>query len=162
MSRRKAMLVVSLPLAVLLGAAFLLDLLVAASTSWLFLGVVAALGMLAAAIALVLSRRLECLAPLVPFAAILCFLHLADTSPLKPFARFYNAIEPGMTDAEVFGALNRQFLSTGRYPQPVVNRRVGPAHIEFILDPSDGRYDAEIVAVDVEEGRVLRKQYYGD
>ncbi len=162
MSRRKAIMLASLPLAALLGMASLLDLLAAASISWSFLAVVATLGVLAAGVAWAWSRRAECLAPLLPFAAVLILLPLADTSPLKPFARFYAAIKPGMTEAEVLKALGDQFPSVGRYPRPFINRRVGPTYLGFILDPKDGRYDADIVSLDFEDGRVVSKRYYPD
>ncbi|MHB1426257.1 MAG: hypothetical protein ACYC3I_24085 [Gemmataceae bacterium] len=162
MGQRKAILAASLPLTGLLGAAFLLDLLVAASTSRLFLSVVAVLGVLGAGAAWIWTHQSECLTPLLPFAAMLAFLPLLDTSPLNPFTRFYAAIEPGMTEAEVLRILDNQFPPTGGYPRPLVNRRVGPTHLGFILDPRDGRYDAEMVTVDLEAGRVVKKQYYPD
>jgi hypothetical protein len=154
--------VASLPLTVLLGAAFVLDLLVAASTSRLFLGGTAALGVLAVGAAWAWSRRAECLLPLVPFAALLILLPQIDLSPLKPFARFYTAIKPGMTEAEVLRILDDQFPSAGRYPRPLTNRRGGPSQLGFILDPKDGCYDAEIVNLDFEAGRVVTKRYYPD
>ena len=157
-----AMLVVSLSLAGLLGAALYLDIFLAASTSWRFLGAVAALCALVAGMAWAWSRRAKCLAPLLPFAALLAFLPWVDISPLKPFGRFYAAIEPGMTEAEVLRALDDQFPPTGQYPRPSVNRLVGPNHLGFILDQRDWRYDTEIVGVDFEAGRVVRKQYYYD
>jgi hypothetical protein len=162
MGRWKAMLVVSLPLAGLLGAALLLDLFAAASSSRQFVGAVAALGVLVAGGIAIGSRRMESLLPLVPFAAVLTLLSMADTSPLKPFGRFYAAIEPGMTEVEVFQALDAQFPPTGWYPRPAVNRQVGPTSVGFILDPKDGRYDAEIVALDFQNGRVTAKRYYPD
>jgi hypothetical protein len=162
MTRRKAILTAALPLVGLLGVAFLLDLLTAASLSWLFVGTIAALGVLAAGLAGTWSRRADCLLLLLPFAAALTLLSLADTSPLKPFGRFYAAIEPGMTEAEVLSLLNDHFPPTGRYPRPLVNRRVGPTQLGFILDPKDGRYDTEIVLLDFDAGRVATKQYYPD
>lgn len=162
MSRRKAMLIASFPLTVLLEAAFLLDLLVAASTSWLFLVVVAVLGVLAAGVAWTWNRRAECLLPLAPFAALLILFPQIDISPLKPFARFYAVIEPGMTEAEVLRVLDDQFPQTGRYPRPLINRRLGPNRLGFILDPKNGRYDAEIVALNFEDGRVVTKRYDPD
>jgi MYXO-CTERM domain-containing protein len=162
MSRRQALLAASLPLAGLFGAAFLLDLFDAASTSSSFLYRTAALGVLAVGAAWAWSRRAECLVPLLPFATLLAILPLVDTSPLKPFGRFYAVIEPGMTAAEVLKALDDEFPPTCRYPKPVVNRKVGPNHLGFILDPKNGAYDAVIVAVDFEAGRVVRKQYYPD
>jgi hypothetical protein len=162
MDRRKTVLATSLPLVVLLVAAFVLDLLAAASTSLLFIGGVGALGAVAAGVVWVASRRAECLLALLPFAALLALLAVADTSPVKPFARFYAAVEPGMTEEEVLKALDHQFPATGRYPRPLVNRRVGPTHLAFILDPQDGRYDSEIVALELEAGRVVRKRYYPD
>lgn len=98
----------------------------------------------------------------MPFAALLILFPRIDISPRKPFARFYAAIEPGMTEAEVRGILDDQFPPTSRYPRPVVNRRAGPNGLGFILDPKDGRYDAEIVALDFEDGRVVTKRYYPD
>jgi hypothetical protein len=162
MGRRKAVLATALALVVLFGAAFVLDLLAGASVSVLFLGGVAALGAVAAGVVWAASRRAECLLVLLPFAALLVFLARADTSPLKPFARFYAAVEPGMTEEEVLKALDDQFPATGRYPRPLVNRWVGPSHLAFILDPQDGRYDSEIVDLDLEAGRVVRKRYYPD
>lgn len=162
MSHRKAMLIVTSLVTVLFGAAFLLDLLAAASTNRLFLVVVAALSVLTAGAAWAWSRRVECLLPLVPFAALLALLPQIDLSPRKPFARFYAAIEPGMTETEVLRALDDQFPSLGRYPRPSINRRVGPTQLGFILDPKDGRYDAEVVALDFENGRVATKRYYPD
>jgi hypothetical protein len=162
MDQHKSILVVSLPLAALLGVAYLLDLLAGASTSWLFLGGVAALGVLLAGATAAWARRAECLIPLLVFLVLLELLAVADTSPLKPFGRFYAGIKPGMTEADVLRALEREFPPTGPPPRPVVNRRVGPNHLGFILDPKDGRYDAEIVAVDLLAGRVVSKHYYSD
>lgn len=162
MSHRKAMLAASGSLTVLLGVAFLLDLIGAASLNRPFLVGVAALGVLAAGAAWAWSRRVECLLPLVPFVASLTLLPRIDISPLKPFSRFYAAIEPGMTEAEVRSILDDQFPPSGRYPRPVVNRRVSPNYLVFILDPTDAGYDAEIVALDLEEGRVVKKQYHPD
>jgi hypothetical protein len=85
-----------------------------------------------------------------------------DTSPQKPFQRFYAAIRSGMTELEVLGALHSQFPVTGKYPRPFVNRLVGPNHLGFILDPDEGRYDAEIVSVELDSARVIRKQYQMD
>ena len=138
MDRRQTLLATSLPLAGLLGVAFLLDLLFAASLSPLFLGVVATVGIVAAGAIAVGARRAECLMPLHPFAAMLALLPLIDTSPLKPFGRFYLAIKPGMTEVEVIRALDDQFPPTGRYPRPLVNRLVGPNHVGFILARGTG------------------------
>ncbi|HEY7310600.1 MAG TPA: hypothetical protein VH643_14650 [Gemmataceae bacterium] len=162
MGRWKVMLATALLLMGLLVAAFLLDHVIATSNSQWFLGAIGAVGILAAGVAGAKNRRAECLLPLLPFAAVLTLLSLTDTSPLKPFARFYAAIEPGMTEAEVLKTLDAQFPPTGRYPRPLVNRRLGPKHLGFILDPRDGRYDAEMVALDFEAGRVATKRYYPD
>jgi len=162
MNRWKPLLTTSMPLVGLLGVAFLIDFLVAATTSLLFLCGVAAIGVLIAGLAWACSHRTECLVPLLPFAMLLALLSLLDTSPLKPFGRFYAAIELGMTEKEVLNALDQQFPSTGRYPRPVLNRRIGPNHLAFILDPKDGQYDAEIVALDLKDGQVVEKMYYPD
>lgn len=162
MNRKDALLVSILPLVGLLGAAFLLDWFAAVSINPLFLGVVAALGLLAAVVAGFRSRRAGCLLPLLPFMVVLAFLPRIDLSPLKPFARFYAAIESGMTEMEVLRALETQFPREGRYRRPFVNRRLGQTHLGFILDPKDGRYDTEIVALELEDGRVVSKRYYAD
>ena len=59
-------------------------------------------------------------------------------------------------------ALDRQFPPGGRYPRPILNLASGPGHLGFILNPMDARYDAEVVAVDFEAGRVVRKEYHPD
>ncbi len=163
MERWKLFLLSSLPLVGILAPVFLFDLLFTVSTNPLFLCGVAALGIVVAGgVGLYTRRMMVCLLPVVPFLVVLNFLPHIDYSPVKPFSRFYAAIKPGMTEAEVLQELEEQFPETGRYSQPLVNRRVGPTHLGFILDPKDGRYNAEIVAVDFEEGRVVKKDYHAD
>ncbi len=162
MGRQESTLVCAIPLGALFGVALFLDYFGALSNSTLFLGVVSMLGLMAAALVWASSGQAVSLLPLVPFLAAIILLRLVDTTPLKPFGRFYAAIVPGMTETEVLSELDEQFPPKGRYVRPFVNRLVGPDHLGFILDRSDGRYDTEIVALDFIKGRVHSKRYIHD
>ena len=162
MSRCTAVLIASAPLAGLLGIAVVLDLAVAATLSWISVCTMAALGLVSVAVLWAITRRVESLSPFIPFCLTLIVLTSLDTSPLKPFARFYASVRPGMTEAEVLRALDDKFPRSGRYLRPAVNRQVGPNNLGFILDPRDRRYDAEIVSVDFRDGRVVNKEYLPD
>src|SRR2546423_1148942 len=89
MGQSKALLAGAAPLAGMFGAVVLLDMQAAASTSPLFLAVAGAAGLAASGWAAALSRRAASLVPVVPFAAALALLPGVDTSPVKPFGRFY-------------------------------------------------------------------------
>src|SRR5947208_2540413 len=98
MNKRTAILIASLPLAGLICVTVFLDLCVAATTNWIFVCTVAALGLMSVGVLAVVTRRAECLVPYLLFGMILIVISLLDTSPLKPFARFYVEIKPGMTE----------------------------------------------------------------
>jgi hypothetical protein len=65
-----------------------------------------------------------------------------------------------MTKAEVLGLLDKHFPPSGRFKKPWHNTAVGD--LAFILDPSDGRYNAEIVDFTFMDGRVTHKVYMPD
>jgi hypothetical protein len=86
--------------------------------------------------------------------------YFIDFSPTKPFHRFHNAIQVGMTTNEVMAALHFEFPDKGRFPVPVLNQDTN--RFIFILDPTKQAYNAEDVFVTLQDGRVTGKQYSAD
>jgi hypothetical protein len=91
------------------------------------------------------------------------FLVLAfvDFTPVKPYQRFYNAVQNGMTHTEVMNTLHRQFPANGRFPVPVLSGH-DTNGMSFFLDPAQGAYNAEGVFLSLSNGRVTAKVYSPD
>lgn len=108
------------------------------------------------------KRQATCLVPLIPYFTVLAMFHFDDSSPVKPFGRFYLAIKTGMKEEDVMKAMEREFPSGGKYPRPFVLRQLDGNYLGFILDPHNWRYNAEIVAVHFRDGHVMAKDYSAD
>lgn len=93
---------------------------------------------------------------LVPFV----ILPFVDLSPVKPFTRFYQSIHIGMSDPEVHDLLVKHFPENGPYKRPKVY--YGDDGSSFILDPNDGCYNAEIIDLKMDDGKLSSKQYLPD
>lgn len=133
----------------------------ALSASWIFVAVFAAWGG-GLAWAVERRRRSRTAAAMgVVFVAAIVGLHYLDLTPKKPYRRFYFAVHDGMTRADVFDALHREFPDGGRFPVPTVYGEDAVSLI-FGLDPNDGRWNAEDVEIWFSEGRVSGKDYRGD
>ncbi len=100
------------------------------------------------------ERKNQVLAGLVALGFIAMFFLIQ--TPRKSFRRAFVSIEMGMNAAEVRAAIRTQFGER----QPVEND--GVSAMSFILDPKDGRYNAESIVVELHQGRAIRKQYYAD
>jgi len=141
--------------------AWFLDAWAGLSAHWMFVGVFAAWG---ACLALLFARGRRA-RPVMALTAIyfvgLVAMHFADTCPVKPYRRFYLAIDDGMTPDEVLALLRREFPPGGRFRSPFV-RPPSPNHMGFNLDLTDSRYDAETINLDLTDGRVSGKMYSGD
>jgi hypothetical protein len=87
-------------------------------------------------------------------------LHAVDLSPVKPYRRFFDSIQIGMTPAEVRSLLDREFPGDGRFRVP--HAQFTADRIFFNLDLSDGRYNAESIQFPLRDGRVAGKEYLGD
>lgn len=97
---------------------------------------------------------LLCLTP----PAILPFV---DISPRKPYTRFYRSIQLGMSYNEVNDLLVKHFPENGPYNRPVGGYD-GGARMDYILDPNDGWYNAELIVLKMNDGQVCSKQYLHD
>ena len=88
-------------------------------------------------------------------------LHFVDLSPVKPYKRFFGGIREGMTRSEIEAGLHHEFPDGGRFRVPI-ERSGDPNHVSFVLDPTDGSYNAEIVDVTLRDGKVVSKVYMPD
>lgn len=98
---------------------------------------------------------------MLAYLAILFVIPLTALSPVKPFKRFFSRVEAGMVEADVMGELTRQFPEGGRFPRPV-RSGYDDGSLCFQLDPNDGAYNAELVAIKMQDGRVVSKEYLPD
>jgi hypothetical protein len=138
------------------------DQLAGISSIWWVLGVAGLVGVVIGGGTWWVTRSAVSLVGLFIFLAVLVLVAATELSPVKPFMGFYRSISHGMTEDEVMAAMESKFPMGGKWNPPVAHHAVGPDHLSFILDPADWRYNAEIVAVDFQAGRVVEKRYLGD
>lgn len=91
------------------------------------------------------------------FSAWIVTLKQVDWDARKPFLRAYQQIRPGMTQADVESLMHRQFAGK---KQPVAHWRKGSG--SYILDPDDGRFNSEIIAIKMLDDRVVSADYLAD
>ncbi|MEN6334725.1 MAG: hypothetical protein ABFE01_10725 [Phycisphaerales bacterium] len=140
-----------------LGLTALVDELFGVSTSpWFY---VAAAGLLLPAVLPAWKDRFAQVAA-VGYVAVLVVLPFVSLSPVKPFRQFHGAIRSGMTPEDVRGELARRFPANGRFLRPV--EHASDEGLSFVLDPNDGRYNAELVVVHLAVGRVVSKECLSD
>jgi hypothetical protein len=147
--------------AVLLFVALMSDAVFGISASWVFTSVVWAVGF-GVCIAVRLRYR-SFLSLVVAFlvSASVLVLHFVDVLPVKPYKRFFAAIQVGMTDPQVMALLDREFPDGGRFPVPV-RYDFRTNEISFALDPKESAWNAEAIILYLERGRVIRKEYSRD
>lgn len=149
-----------LSLSVLLFIAYILDDGFALSMSWLFFVVFLTIAAVFDLPVILRHRSKTGFVIITLFAISLFAFHFIDFSPVKPFKRFYNSIQIGMTKKEVAVALHQEFPDGGRFPVPVPFENTN--HFGFMLDPNKGEYNAEDVFVMLQDGRVASKTYSPD
>jgi hypothetical protein len=115
-------------------------------------------------------------------AGLLLLVHLSSFSPKKPFMWFYNSIEIGMSKDGVETSLPKYFPPNGKFHVP--REKIGNGakitwglneaqewpdgenkpdqSLLFVLDPSDGGYDSEIIEVYLRREKVISKNLSGD
>ncbi len=146
-----------------LGLVFTLaDLAVQLSTSATALLVVLALGLLFSLPLFFGGRRsihqlLIAVAVYGIFAAWIVTLPRIDWDVAKPFVRAFHQIHPGMTRADVEVVMRREFLGK-KAPTPTWKAQTG----HYILDPDDGAFNAEILFLQMTDGRVTSVEYLMD
>jgi hypothetical protein len=90
------------------------------------------------------------------FLACLIALQYIDWDPRKPFRRTYARIHRGMTLADMNRAFRKQF--GGALP---VHHKFGGS-VTYTLDKNNGRYNADLIVVTMENGLVVKADYLPD
>ncbi|BAY11496.1 hypothetical protein [Calothrix sp. NIES-2098] len=158
-----------------------LDYKLAASLFWQFYLLMAVLALILLLPVYLQSRRQQQLWLFLGFNISLLVLHFLTLTPVKPFTKFYLDIKNGMTIPEVQSLFNQRFPKGGKFRQPEWELRYGhnsvlenrdPAekgfvaipdqNLHYILDLSDGRYNAEWVTVYFKDGKVVGTEYSPD
>lgn len=160
-SRVAASVTLVISASVLFFVALMSDAVFGISGSWVFTFAVGAIGFgVCVAVRLryrsILSLVVACL-----LTAFVLVLHFVDVLPVKPYKRFFAAIQLGMTDPEVMTVLHREFPEGGRFPVPV-RYDFRTNEISFALDPKESAWNAEAIILHLETGRVVGKEYSRD
>jgi hypothetical protein len=103
-----------------------------------------------------LRRRLLAIAIFCVFCWWITFQKHIDWNMKRPFLRFYSRIETGMTRDQVEAILREEFPAR----RPVVRIDDGGMHLR--LDPNDGRFNSEVIMIQMVDGHVNWKHYSPD
>jgi hypothetical protein len=147
--------------AVLMLVTLLSDAIFGVSASWIFTGIVWAVGL---GTALAVRLRYRSVLAVVVAVVVTCFvlaLHFIDILPVKPYKRFFAAIKVGMTEQEVLTLLHREFPEGGALPVPV-RRDFAKNQMDFFLDPKESAWNAEGIFIQLSDGQVVSKKYSRD
>jgi hypothetical protein len=79
-----------------------------------------------------------------------------DWNLRRPFRRAYSQIRPGMTMEQVKAIMHQRF----RGKRPV--GRFGGWGAQYTLDPDDGRFNSEIIVIQMADGKVASADYSAD
>ncbi|AFZ03249.1 hypothetical protein [Calothrix sp. PCC 6303] len=161
--------------------ALLLDYELAASLFWQFYLVMAFLALILLLPVFLLSRRKQELWLFLGFNLSILALQFLVLSPVKPFTKFYLDINNGMTIEKVQQLFTQHFPKSGEFRQPDwrlhnENRNDAENHqlngkrflatpnqsLQYNLDLTDGRYDAEVMTVYFKDGKVVGTNYSAD
>ena len=151
-------------LAIGFGFVLVIDYWEGATTFPWFLTIGILMGALVGGIGWWLSRkRFVAMATLAIMLALIA-LRFVALSPVKAFRDFYRQLQPGMSEQAVLSALDRRFPAGGRFSVPVVHHSKAPEYevVGFTLDPTDGRYNSEIVLAYFDEGSLTTSEYHPD
>lgn len=160
-SRPAASVMLVISASVLVFVAFMSDAVFGISASWIFTLVVWAVGFGMCIAVRLRYRSILSLVRAFLVTAFVVVLHFVDVLPVKPYKRFFAAIQLGMTDSEVMVLLHREFPDGGRFPVPV-RRDFRTNEISFALDPKESAWNAEAIILYLQSGRVARKEYSRD
>jgi predicted membrane protein len=160
-SRIAASVLLVISAAVLMFVALMSDAILGISESWIFTLIIWAAGIgvcLAVRVRYrsVLSLIIACLV-----TTFVLFLHFMDLLPVKPYKRFFAAIQTGMNEQQVLALLSREFPAGGRLNVPV-RRDFAQNEMDFFLDPTESAWNAECIRIHLSDGRVVSKEYSRD
>jgi hypothetical protein len=132
-----------------------------ASRNGLFESAFVLLGIIFGTLALTVGRHKGFL--VVPSIYVLFILALPflELSPVKPAVRAVHEIQPGMSEAQVRAILDRHFPEQGHFKRPAIGSLTNDA-ISFVLDRSDGRYNAAIVSIKFSKGKCVSAEFLAD
>lgn len=147
--------------AVLMFVALMSDALLGISASWIFTLVVWAVGFGVCVVVRLRHRSIISLVIASIITAFMLVLHFVDVLPVKPYKRFFSAIQVGMTDSQVMALLHREFPDGGRFPVPV-RHDFRKNEISFALDPNESAWNAEAIVIHLDNGKVVHKEYWRD
>jgi len=94
---------------------------------------------------------------------VLLFLPFVSftTGVVKPYHMFFKRVRNGMTQQDVILKLDREFPNRASDDRPSITMRNANC-LSMILDRNDGRYNAELIIINFEDGRVVSKRYLPD
>jgi hypothetical protein len=146
---------------VLMFVALMSDAIFGISASWIFTLLVWTVGFGVCLAVRVRYRSVLSLIMVCLVTAFVLVLHFMDLLPVKPYKRFFAAIQSGMTEQQVLEALSREFPAGGRLSVPV-RRDFARDEMDFFLDPTESAWNAECIHVHLSNGRVVGKEYLRD
>src|SRR5262245_13680567 len=109
-----------------------------------------------------LTQRLAWVVPSAILLGMLLFVTVVDLSPVQPATRAVRRVRPGMSEAEVRAILRDEFPASGRFHPPGLERPLADDFLSFVLDPSDGAYDAAFIQVQFADGRATSARFLPD
>jgi hypothetical protein len=124
--------------------------------------VLLSLGVLTALASFVLTQRLAWVIPSATLLAMLLLVGVVDFSPVQPATRAVRRVRPGMLETEVRAVLRDEFPASGRFHPPGLERPIADDLLSFVLDPSDGAYDAAFIQVQFADGRAMSVRFLPD
>jgi hypothetical protein len=125
---------------------------------------VLAVGLVAAVVALPVWYWTRSRPVLVVFAGLtmmLLVLPFVSLPLCKPYVSFYKHVDNGMTQQQAIGQLDRHFPNRASDGWPIITLQTRQ-RLSIVLDPSDGRYNSEVIVIEFEDGRVVDKRYLPD
>lgn len=158
---RTAAISLGVSVTLLVFTAFMFDMLLGVSALWSFSLGAWVLGMIPCLAVRIRHQSRFALVALGLITVFILFQHVLDLSPVKPYKRFFAAIQPGMTEVEVMSKLDQQFPADGAFPVPV-RHDFRTNEISFALDPKESAWNAEAIVIHLDNGRVVNMEYWRD
>ncbi len=119
------------------------------------------IGIVVGGLAFIVGQHKAFLVAPSAFVLFMLALPVIDLGPVKPALRAVHEIHPGMSESEVRGVLERHFPEHGRIKRPEFGA-VRQGVLSFVLDPTDGRYNAAVVQVKFAAGKCVTAEFLPD
>jgi hypothetical protein len=119
-------------------------------------------GVVTAVASFAVTQRSAWAIPSAIFLGMLLLVTVVDVSPVQPATRAVRRVRPGMLEGEVRAILHDEFPASGRFHPPGLERPITDDLLSFVLNPSDGAYDAAVIQVRFAEGRSVSARFLPD